>query len=127
SSGDGGDVALDPVDLPQQRPVEHLEGARRGDAATVEHDDGVGEPDGEVEVVHGHHDRGAARGGQAGHRFEGEQLVVQVEVGGGLVEDQDLGVLRDRAGDRDPLPFTAAELVHRPVGEAVEIDHVDRA
>ena len=78
-----------------------------GDAAVFEDDDAVGvgdraEPVGDDEARAAFHQRG-----QAGldHPF-----AFGVEVAGGLVEDEDLRVGQDRAGDGDPLPLAAAEL-----------------
>jgi hypothetical protein len=39
-----------------------------------------------------------------------EGLALGVEGAGGLVEDEDAGVLEDRAGDREALPLPAGEV-----------------
>ncbi|KIX77540.1 hypothetical protein SF12_13285, partial [Streptomyces sp. MBRL 601] len=41
----------------------------------------------------------------------------EVEVGGGLVEQEQVGLLGERHGDPDALPLAAGEGVHGPVGE----------
>src|SRR5712691_3381500 len=74
------------------------------DAAAVEHDDLVGVDDGRQPV--GDHHGGAA----AAHLFQRALdllLGARVERAGRLIEQQDLRVLEDRAGDRHPLLLAA--------------------
>ena len=50
-----------------------------------------------------------------------------VETGGGLVEDQDLGVRDERAGDREPAlhpPRQRVDLVVGPLGELGEVEQL---
>src|SRR5690606_29010420 len=70
-------------------------------------------------------DRGVAGPGEGGDGFERERRVVKVEVGGGFVEYESGGLLCDGPCDGDALTLTAAEFVHRPLGEVVEVDHAD--
>src|SRR5271165_2441882 len=42
--------------------------------------------------------------------------LVGIEAAGGLVHDQDLGVMKQRLGHRDPLPIALRELADRLVG-----------
>ena len=80
----------------QQRRCEHLLREARGhDAARIQHDDLVAVRRREVEVVQGHH-RGDP---QAPDQREQLQLVADVEVVGGLVEDEDPRGLREGAGE----------------------------
>jgi hypothetical protein len=82
-------------------------GALLGDAAVLEHDDAPGLADRREAV--GDHDRGAP-GEQAAQAGFDAALGVQVDVGGGLVEDQDARVGDQRAGERDQLALAGGEL-----------------
>ena len=54
-------------------------------------------------------------------------LVAQVEVRGGLVEQQDAGVLREAGGEPDPLQLAAGQLVDAAVGHRCDAGDVHRA
>jgi hypothetical protein len=57
----------------------------------------------------------------------GERLLgLDVDPGGRLVEDQQLGLGRKRLGDERPLLLTAGEPGERPVGDLREPDPADR-
>ena len=71
----------------------------------------------EVEVVQHHHDRGAAAGVELGEQVEHLDLVGDVEVGRRLVEQQQVGALREGHRDPHPLALAARQLVDRAVGE----------
>ena len=77
-----------------------------GDAAVVDHDDAVG-------VAHGREavgdDEGGASVHQVGEGLLDEVLALRVEGGGGLVEDEDGGVVQDGAGDGEALLLAAGE------------------
>src|SRR5205085_12152009 len=77
------------------------------DFALVEDDDQVGAGD-RAEAVGD--DEGGAALEQVGQRRLDELLALGVEVAGGLVEDQDLRVGQDRAGDADALALAAGQL-----------------
>ena len=88
-------------------------GADVRDPAVLEQGDPVGE----------HHRRRAVRDDQAGRggehpaqRLLDQLLGVHVQRGERVVEDQDLGLGEDRAGQREPLPLAAGE------GEALLAD-----
>ena len=87
------------------------------DPAVPHGDQVVGVPAGEVEVVHHDHDGRAAPPVEVGEQVEHLELVAQVEVGGRLVEQQQIGLLGERHRDPDPLPLAAAHLLDRPVGQ----------
>ena len=67
--------------------------------------------------------------GRAGRAPQGLELVVEpvarhgVERAEGLVHQQDFGVLRERAGERDALAHAARQLVRALLGELPEVDH----
>jgi hypothetical protein len=48
-----------------------------------------------------------------------------VEAGGGLVEEQEVGLLGETLGHEGPLALTARELAHGASGEVAEIDAID--
>ena len=83
----------------------------------VERDEVVGVARGEVEVVQHHDDRGAATGVEVGEQVEHLDLVGDVEVGRRLVEQQQVGALRQGHRDPDPLALPTGELVDDAVGE----------
>src|SRR5690606_14388053 len=53
------------------------------------------------------------------------ELVVHVEVGGGLVEEEDVGLLDEGLGEEDALLLAAGERAERAVGEAAEVHGVE--
>ena len=91
--------------------------ARLDDAAVVEHDDEVGLTDGREAV--GDDDRGAALEGGVQRPLDGD-LGLGVEVGGRLVEHDDVGRLEQQAGDGEPLLLAAAEPVAAVADDGVE-------
>ena len=94
----------------------HLRGRSLGDDHAVGHrDQVVGVPRGQVEVVQHHHHGGAAAGVEVGEQVEHLDLVGEVEVRRGLVEEQQVGALRQGHRDPDALPLAAGQLVDDPV------------
>ena len=71
-----------------------------------------------------HHEHGKSGLGQHAHEVEDLEAVVQVEVAGRLVEQQDGGLLRERLGERNPLEIAAGELLGEGVGESVGVGHL---
>ena len=75
----------------------------------------------------GAEEHGAASGAplldEADHVARGED----VESGGRLVEDQDLGVVEGRAGDRDSLLLAGAQGLAAPLGEGVQVEGLHHA
>lgn len=103
-----GDHALHPEDGGYCRRCQHL--ARRTDRdhlAPVHDGDAVTEHGGVIEVVQRRHN------GQALSAYQIEQadLVTYVEMVGRLVQEQDMRLLRQRAGDMQALPFAAGKMV----------------
>ena len=80
--------------------------AALGDSAVFDHQDLVGVAD-RAEAV-GDDEAGAA-GHQRGQRLLDEPFVFRVEVAGGFVEDQDVGIGEHGAGDGDALALAAGE------------------
>ena len=79
---------------------------RLGDAALVEHDDQVRRPNGREPV---RDDERCPARRQAGQRVLHQPLGLRVQRAGGLVQQQDRGVLQDRAGQRNPLALAARQ------------------
>ena len=82
-------------------------GALLDDEAVVQDDDPAGLADRRQAVRDD--DRGAA-GEQAAQALLDRRLGVEVDVRGGLVEDQDAGVGDEGAGERDQLALAGGEL-----------------
>ena len=79
----------------------------------MHHDHVVAEGRGQVEVVQDRDDRQP----QAADPLQEVQLVAEVEVVGGLVQQQDLGLLRQRPRQVDALPLAAGEALPAPGGQ----------
>ena len=91
-----------------------LGGRSAGDDPAVGHQVGlVAEQGGQTEVVQG----GEHGNTEAGDQLEYLQLVADVQMVRGLVEDEMIGSLGDGAGDQRPLFFPAGEGVVAAVGE----------
>ena len=101
----GGAVDDDPAVPHTDDPV----AVARGDVDVVEDDD-----DGAVEVVGGP--------AQQSHR---RRRVAHVEVVERLVEEDEVGVLREDHGDVGPLALTARQLVEEAVAHARQVDVVE--
>ena len=84
--------------------------------APVEEQQPVGKPGGEVEVV-GDQKQGESVGPEFSQQMEELHLESQVEAGGGFVEEEDRGLLGERAGDSDALALPAREFPELAFGE----------
>ena len=80
-------------------------------AAVSHREEVIGVAGSEVHVVQHHHDRRAAVAVEIGEQIEHLDLVGDVEEGGRLVQQQDVGLLRESHRDPHPLTLTARELV----------------
>ena len=86
--------------------------------AAVDHDaDRVAERQRLVLIVRDEHCGGAAALERVDHRAPGLLAQARVEGAERLVEQDDVGARRQRAGERHPLLLTARELVRVPAGE----------
>ena len=95
-----------------------------GDPAVAHHHRPVDQRHHRAELVGDEHD-GRAALLEAAERVGERLLVGQVDAGGGLVEQEQLGLAGQRAGDEHPLLLAAGELrdaVRRPVGEADDLE-----
>jgi hypothetical protein len=59
-------------------------------------------------------------------QLEHRDLMGEIEVGRGLVEQQQVGLLGERHRDPRPLALAAGELVHGPVGDRDAVGRVER-
>ena len=89
----------------------------RDDRALRHDDEVVAVADREVQVVQHHHDRAAQFLVQLVDEVEHLDRVGEVEVGGRLVEQQDVGALCERHRDPGALTLPAGELVESAVGQ----------
>ncbi len=106
---------------------DHVVGLHR--LAVADDGDGIADRSDLVELV-GDHDLGDALGLQAAHQVEQVGRVVLVQGRGGLVQDQQADVLRQRLGDLHQLLLADAEAFDRGVRVDVQADsgqQVDRA
>src|SRR5690606_36891854 len=118
--GVGGDQGVQREDLLDHGRGDHVGGRALGvDGAAADGNEVVGVAGGELEVVEHDRDGGAAAAIQLSHHVEDLELVGDVEIGGGLVQQQHLGALGE--GHRDPyaLALPAGELVAQAVLERV--------
>jgi hypothetical protein len=82
-------------------------------------------PGGEVEVVQHHHDGRAARPIEVGQQVEYLDLVADVQKGRGFVEQQHVGLLRERHRDPHPLPLTPRQFVDGPIRQIGRVRGVE--
>ena len=94
------------------RPCEQApDGAVLDHLARVHHGDLVTQAGHHAQVVRDVEDGGAGAPAQVGDQVEDPRLGSHVESRRRLVEDQDVGITRQRDGDRDALLLAAGELV----------------
>ena len=87
------------------------------EALRCEEKEEIGELEGDFEVVGGADDGFVRFGGEALQEEGGLAAVGPVEEGGGLVEEDDGGVLGDGAGDGGHLAFAVGHGIEHPAGE----------
>ena len=87
-----------------------------------EHQAAVADPVQHGQVVGRQHDRLAGTA-QLDDQLEQPLLGARIERGGGLVEQDQLGVRDQHGGDRDALLLAARQLVRRSVCEIGDLEH----
>lgn len=122
------DRALDVEDPAHDVPVDDALHRSGRDDPTVSHgDDVVGVAGGQAQVVE-HHDHRHTLAVQASNGVEHFELVRDVEVGGGLVEQEDGGALGQCERDPRALPLPAGEGlkgVIRQVAQAGALERIE--
>lgn len=104
------------VELPHQRLVQGLvRGAVGGHPAVVEGHHPLGIEHGMLWVVTGEQD-GVPPQGQGGHPLQHPHLVAEVQGGGGLVHQQQPGLLGQSPGRQYKLLLSTGQLREAPVG-----------
>ena len=88
-----------------------LDGGLLDLAAGIHDDDALGHLGDDAEVVRDEDDGGAGLGLELAHEIEDLRLHGDVERGGRLVGDQQLGIAGERHGDHDALAHAAGQLV----------------
>lgn len=95
-----------------------MRGAGGDDPSAVDDVQAIAVERGEVEVV-----QGGEHGRPTGpHQGQDLQLLGDVQVVGGLVQDEDPRLLGECAGDQDPLPLPAGEGEEAAAGQMVRPD-----
>ena len=97
-----------------------------GDQVAVEQGDELEALRGGLHVV-GRDEHGDARRAQTVEQLEHRLLGAHVDAGEGLVEQQDVRLLGERAGEKDALLLPAGELADRPPGEVGDAELLERA
>ena len=116
------DLGLETEDVGDEGDVDDVAGsAGRVDAPVAHGDELVGVAAGLVDVVQHHHDGPAALGDEAVEQVEHVDLVREIEERRRLVEQQQLGLLRERHRDPRALALAAGQLVERA---AAQVGHV---
>jgi hypothetical protein len=99
----------------------HVVGGAVGQqAAAGDDDDAVGDGVGLLQPVGGEQHR-AARRHVAAYPLPEGAAGVHVQRGGGLVQDQQLGVAGQGKGQPHPLPLPARQPLHLPLGERLQV------
>ena len=98
------------VQSPYHLVVQDLPWSSAGkNTVSLDTDHPVGDLHREVDLMQGHHHSDPLIPGHAPENGEKLQLVPDVQIGGRLVEDDDLRLLTDGPGQQDPLPLAVAD------------------
>ena len=110
--------------LGSQRLDQLPRGPQRDDAPVVNDGHPLAQPLRFLHVVRGEQDGAAARL-ESLHHFPELAAGLRIEPRGGLVEEEQLGVVDQRAGDREPLGLAAGEVLHAGAGLVDEADPLE--
>lgn len=79
-----------------------------------------------VDMVRHHHERWTVGvGGEIGEGVNQLFTAAEIEPSRRLVEQDDLGIVHQRAGQQDPLLLTGRQRRHRSVGEGADLHAVE--
>ena len=108
------------------RAVKHRIGrALLGDACGIHDDDAVGIARDHAEIVGDDDERDVEFARQILHQFENLRLDGDVERGGGLVGDDELGIARESDRDHHALAHAAGELMRVLIEPALRVGDAD--
>lgn len=102
-------------------------GAVGDEAAGGEEEQFIGEGAGEIEIVGGHEDGEGVVAGDLAEEFEEIDLVFEVKVGVGFVEEEDLGFLDEAPADEDALTLAAREGIHGAMEQIGKLEGIGDA
>ena len=74
-----------------------------------------------------HHHAHALLPREGANQLHGFQLIANVQIAGGFVQQQHLRLLNQRPGEKNALPFAAAELVQAAKGVFLQAEPLNRA
>ena len=109
-----------PYSLPNQRRIEHcLRCTGRENASAMQQHELSAETGRKIQVMCRYDNRQVTLAVQLVENRADLELIREIERGGRLVEQQNVGILRKRAGNDDALFFAAGERVEQPRREVV--------
>jgi hypothetical protein len=121
--------AICQVAVNQRSDAEHIFDVLRGhhilrrsfleDTAILEHHQPVAEAACQREIMQ-RDGYAQTRSGQRCHKFHHFELVLDIEVRRGLIQQQEARLLSQRPGDDHPLPLSAGCLSDAPVGQVLD-------
>ena len=109
----------------RHQPPDRAEVAGGGEPPGVDHEDRIGEPLDLLQDV-GREQDGPTLGGHRPEQVDHVQALARVHAVERLVEQQDLGLVDERAGDLGTLAHALGVGADRPVGRAGQVDRGDR-
>lgn len=118
------DLGIDAVDRPQiLRCDDFRRGSCREYPPFVHHDHPIGVPRRDVEVVAHHDDRHPFVPGEVPQYAGDLHLMAHVQVRGGLIQEKDVRLLDDSAGQHHLLPLSGTEVAERTECELLDPQH----
>lgn len=121
------DIRFDAVHVMDDIGSDHILRLPVGvDLPFAEHDHPVREPGRDVEVVADDENDDASPVGDVPEESHRVDLMIDIQVGRGLVEHQELRLLGEASGDHHPLMLAGGELVEHAHGVIVYV-HLDKA
>ena len=115
------------IQLPHGFIVQHLGGfSAREDLLSLHADDPVRNLHRQIDLMERHHDGDSLLPGHFVQYIEKLQLMADIQIGCGLVKDDDLRLLTDGACQEDPLALTVTDSVKGPVCQFQRMNHMER-
>ena len=101
---------------------DHFAGGEMVEERVVDEGDGIAKGEGDVQFVSGEEDAFAPLVGEAAQEDAQFVAIGEVEEGGGFVEEDDGGVLRQGTGNHHALAFAVGYTVDGGVGKGREVE-----